>query len=88
MIVYYGETATTRQAKSYKKHTDDFSRTPSNMVDHPLRNPENMKPFNGPITLSQGSHAIPWSLRIPKDVMPTTKILAKNKKDVGELWHT
>lgn len=42
---------------------------------------DNMEwPFAGPITLQQGTHAIPFAIRIPAEVNPTVEYTKRGKK--------
>uniref|UniRef100_A0A0X3NGD9 Arrestin_C domain-containing protein n=1 Tax=Schistocephalus solidus TaxID=70667 RepID=A0A0X3NGD9_SCHSO len=76
----------TRNQNNYHAQTRDFT---GNDVYQRLNLPldlydgdENLLPFNGPITLSAGTHAIPFAVRIPATTNPTI-LYKRNHKKIG-----
>ncbi|KAL7064489.1 hypothetical protein AAHC03_05492 [Spirometra sp. Aus1] len=74
----------TRNQNTYVAETRDFS---GNDVYERLNLPldlhegdENLLPFNGPITLSAGTHAIPFAVRIPATTNPSITYKRDHKK--------
>ncbi|KAL7064488.1 hypothetical protein AAHC03_05493 [Spirometra sp. Aus1] len=83
-VVTIGGSTGTRSPNSYTAETQDFDGSdvyqrlnlPANLSEGDQR----LKPFSGPITLSPGTHAIPFAVRIPGKTNPTITFNRKSKK--------
>ncbi|VDN15316.1 unnamed protein product [Dibothriocephalus latus] len=74
----------TRNQNNYNALTRDFSGSDLyERLNCPVdlhEGDENLKPFNGPINLKPGTHAIPFAVRIPASTNPTITYERDRKK--------